>query len=63
MMGDEDSIVPLANGHFLKFLIPGAHLEIIHGGGHLFLVSEADQVIPKIDAFLDAPLEAARSAA
>lgn len=63
MMGDADNIVPVINGHFLKFLIPGARLEIIHGGGHLFLVAMADQAIPKIEAFLDEPLAEARNAA
>jgi poly(3-hydroxyalkanoate) depolymerase len=53
MMGDEDNIVPLANGHILKTLIPRARLEVIKGGGHLFLVSMAGQTVPLIDAFLD----------
>ena len=53
MMGDADRIVPLINGKFLAGLIPKARLEIIPGGGHLFLVSQAAKVAPMIRAFLD----------
>lgn len=60
MMGDDDRIVPLINGKFLARLIPNATLEVVPGGGHLFLVSRASEVAPKIRAFLDAPEVAAR---
>jgi poly(3-hydroxyalkanoate) depolymerase len=52
MMGDEDAIVPLANGKILLALIPNAELAVIKGGGHLFLVAQADETIPMIEAFL-----------
>lgn len=55
LMGDADNIVPLANGHILSALIPRARLEIIPGGGHLFLVSRASEVVPLIEAFLSEP--------
>ena len=53
MMGDDDRIVPVINGQFLARLIPKASLEIIPGGGHLFLVSHAAEVVPRIREFLD----------
>lgn len=55
MMGDDDRIVPLINGKLLARLIPNAKLEIVPGGGHLFLVSRASEVAPMIRSFLDEP--------
>lgn len=63
MMGDDDNIVPLANGKFLNSLIAGSELYVVEGGGHLFLVSQAESCIGKITEFLDAPREAEREAA
>jgi poly(3-hydroxyalkanoate) depolymerase len=56
MMGDADTIVPLVNGKFLASLIPHSTLEVIEGGGHLFLVAQAEQSVKLIRDFLDAPL-------
>lgn len=53
MAGDKDHIVPLANARILKTLIPRADLRVVKGGGHLFVVSRARQVIPVIKHFLD----------
>ncbi len=53
MMGDDDAIVPLANGKILRALIPNSELAVIKGGGHLFLVAQADETIPLINHFLD----------
>lgn len=64
MMGDADRIVPAINGSILAGLIPNATLEIIPGGGHLFLVSRAAEVVPRIREFLDgAEMAAKRKAA
>ncbi len=63
MMGDDDRIVPLANGKFLNTLIPNAELHVVEGGGHLFLVSQAAECIPVITEFLDRPREEQRAAA
>ncbi len=63
MMGDDDRIVPLANGKFLNGLIPNSRLHVVHGGGHLFLVSQADDCVSVITEFLDAPLAVDRAAA
>ncbi|MBX3491327.1 MAG: poly(3-hydroxyalkanoate) depolymerase [Parvibaculum sp.] len=56
LSGDNDQIVPLINGRFLAQIIPGARLEIV-SGGHLFLVSRANEVIPLIRDFLDEVVE------
>jgi pimeloyl-ACP methyl ester carboxylesterase len=34
--GTEDQLLPVANGHLIASLIPGARLEIFEGVGHLF---------------------------
>ena len=55
MMGDDDAIVPLINGKFLDFLIPNAELKVLHGGGHLFLLSHREESVTAIRDFLNAP--------
>ncbi len=61
IMGDRDSIVPLANGHILKFALPDARLHVIKGGGHLFLVTRPIETARAIHQFLaeTAPARAA----
>ena len=59
LMGDDDRIVPVVNGKLLARLIPNSTLEIVPGGGHLFLVSRAGEVAPKIKAFLEGDVAAA----
>lgn len=63
MMGSDDNIVPLENGKFLKMLIPGAELHVVEGGGHLFLVGQAEESMEVITEFLDRPREGERVAA
>lgn len=53
IMGDADTIVPLANGHILNFALPDSRLEVIEGGGHLFLVTRAAETAAIIQAFFD----------
>ena len=57
LMGDDDQIVPLANGRILNSLIPNSELEVMEGGGHLFLLSHREQSISAIRRFLDTPDE------
>lgn len=52
MAGDDDPIIPLANGRLLAHLIPDAELEVIRGGGHLFLLEEAAHSADLIEEFL-----------
>ncbi|MEL6541955.1 MAG: alpha/beta hydrolase [Pseudomonadota bacterium] len=58
LMGDDDAIVPLINGKFLDFLIPNAELKVMHGGGHLFLLSHKEESLEAIRGFLDASEDA-----
>jgi poly(3-hydroxyalkanoate) depolymerase len=63
MMGDDDQIVPLANGKFLNFLIPNSELFVVKNGGHLFLLSHVEESIANIRSFLDRDADGARKAA
>lgn len=63
MMGDEDAIVPLANGKFLSMLIPNNELVVMEGGGHLFLLSHKDESVEAIRGFLDRPATGKEAAA
>ncbi|MCA8902533.1 MAG: alpha/beta fold hydrolase [Hyphomonas sp.] len=62
VMGDQDTIVPLANGHILKFGLPNSRLHVIEGGGHLFLVTRAQETADVIRGFLLEEVEAAEAA-
>ena len=53
MMGSDDNIVPVVNGRILQSLIPNSRLHIVEGGGHLFMVAEAEETTRVITAFLD----------
>lgn len=55
IMGDDDQVVPVINGRILAAAIPNARLEIISGGGHLFLLTHPDQTITLLREHLDAP--------
>ena len=50
--GDDDPIVPPANGRILSRLIPDARLHIVAGGGHLFLLEQPAEVAALVTAFL-----------
>ena len=63
IMGDEDTIVPVANGHILRMGLPKSRLHVVEGGGHLFLVTRAAETAEIIREFLDAPEELAEVAA
>ena len=54
MVGDDDQIVPAINGKFLTKLIPNSRLYTVEGGGHLFLLTHADESIAELRTFLDA---------
>lgn len=55
MMGDDDQIVPLINGRILASVIRNARLEVMKGGGHLFLLTHADESVDALRMFLDGP--------
>ncbi|TFV60460.1 poly(3-hydroxyalkanoate) depolymerase [Geodermatophilus sp. DF01-2] len=50
--GDDDPIIPVANAHIMARLIPDSTLHLYHGG-HLALVTEAHELAPVVERFLD----------
>ncbi|WP_369256102.1 poly(3-hydroxyalkanoate) depolymerase [Geodermatophilus amargosae] len=56
LSGDDDPIIPTVNARILTRGIPRARLHL-YPGGHLALVTEAEQLAPVVDAFLDEPAE------
>jgi poly(3-hydroxyalkanoate) depolymerase len=50
--GDDDPIIPVTNAHILARLIPDAQLHL-YRGGHLALITEADELAPVVEGFLD----------
>ncbi|WP_454598832.1 alpha/beta fold hydrolase [Qipengyuania sp. SM2507] len=55
MMGEDDNIVPPINGTILAAAIRNLRLEMFAGGGHLFLLTHADESVACLRDFLDAP--------
>lgn len=55
MMGDDDQIVRPINGQILKAMIPNSQIRMFEGGGHLFLLTHADESVVAIREFLDSP--------
>ncbi|BDW82850.1 poly(3-hydroxyalkanoate) depolymerase [Erythrobacter sp. Dej080120_24] len=55
MMGEDDQIVRPINGQILKAMIPNSRIKMFAGGGHLFLLTHADESVAAIREFLDAP--------
>lgn len=51
MGGDDDPIIPVANPRMQAALIPSATLHI-YRGGHLAILTEADELAPVIEQFL-----------
>lgn len=51
LYGDDDPIVPTVNGHILRHGLPNAEL-YVYRGGHLGLVTEADELAPVVAEFL-----------
>jgi poly(3-hydroxyalkanoate) depolymerase len=50
--GDDDPIVPVVNARIMARLLPDARLHVYHGG-HIALISEAPQLAPVVEEFLD----------
>lgn len=55
MMGADDTLVPPINGTILQAAIRNSRLELFAGGGHLFLLTHADESVACLRDFLDAP--------
>jgi poly(3-hydroxyalkanoate) depolymerase len=50
--GDDDPIIPVVNARIMARLIPDARLHV-YSGGHIALVTEAHELAPAIEEFLD----------
>jgi pimeloyl-ACP methyl ester carboxylesterase len=50
---DDDPIVPLANARMIARRLPKGRLHVVKDGGHLFLVTHADEVAPVVERFLN----------
>ncbi len=61
LTGDDDPIIPVANGRILAAGIPHATLHVYHGG-HVELVTRPSLLTPMITSFLAAPPHDARRA-
>jgi poly(3-hydroxyalkanoate) depolymerase len=55
LAGDDDPIVPLVNGRILARLIPNSNLQVVPGGGHLFVLEHPDAIAEQVSDFLAAP--------
>ncbi|AUH35244.1 poly(3-hydroxyalkanoate) depolymerase [Paracoccus tegillarcae] len=51
MMGEDDPIVPLANGRILVNRLPNARLEVMDCG-HLFILTDPAETAAKVEAFI-----------
>lgn len=61
LTGDDDPIIPVINGKILAWRIPGARLQIVEGGGHLFLLEQAEEIADSLAGFLGAAEPASRA--
>jgi len=55
LAGDDDPLVRPVNAKLMSLLIPNCRLELVPGGGHLFLLHNAKAVTPTIREFLNKP--------
>jgi poly(3-hydroxyalkanoate) depolymerase len=53
LAGDDDPVIPLINARIMAGLMPNAHLHVVAGGGHLFLLDQPETVVDEIHEFLD----------
>jgi pimeloyl-ACP methyl ester carboxylesterase len=53
LTGTADNVVDRRNSELIAAAIPGARLEIVEGGGHLFFWEEGDRFAEAIGTFLE----------
>jgi poly(3-hydroxyalkanoate) depolymerase len=58
---DDDPIVPLANARMIARRLPQSRLHVVPNGGHLFLITHADEVAPVVERFLNGDGAAAQA--
>ena len=52
LAGDADPVYPIENATILGEAIPHARVEILRGGGHLFVMDSAGDIAPSVKAFI-----------
>jgi pimeloyl-ACP methyl ester carboxylesterase len=52
LAGDDDPIIPSVNARVMARLLPDARLHL-YSGGHIALVTEARELAPVVEEFLD----------
>jgi len=52
LAGDADPVYPIENATTLGHGIPNARVEVIPGGGHLFIMDSARDIAPSVNAFI-----------
>jgi pimeloyl-ACP methyl ester carboxylesterase len=52
LAGDADPVYPIENATILSASIPNARVEVLPGGGHLFVMDSARDIAPSVTAFL-----------
>ncbi|MBL4595992.1 MAG: alpha/beta fold hydrolase [Robiginitomaculum sp.] len=53
LAGDRDNIIPLANAKLLKMALKYPEIYVVKGGGHLFMVSKAHEIVPVMRDFFN----------
>ena len=53
MAGSDDPIIRLCNMEIMNKLLPNSELYVVENGGHLFLLTHSDTVVPLISKFLE----------
>ncbi|MCL5959716.1 MAG: alpha/beta hydrolase [Chloroflexi bacterium] len=54
VVGRDDFMTPVKYSEYLKANIPGSHLEIIEGAGHMVMLEQVDRFDSVLDTFLSA---------
>jgi poly(3-hydroxyalkanoate) depolymerase len=52
IVGDDDRLVPPANGRILRFLLDDARFEVLKNAGHLFVLTHRTHVADMVEDFL-----------
>lgn len=52
LAGNDDPIIPLFNGKLMAAIAPNARLQVIDGGGHLFLLNRTEEMAEIVAGFL-----------
>jgi pimeloyl-ACP methyl ester carboxylesterase len=50
--GDDDPITPLIKARFMAGLLRNVTVQVVCGGGHLALLTHADELVPVVHQFL-----------